>query len=359
MIWLVVAFVFALAVAAATVVSKGDPFQTAAKELGLKLSRSVPELTPRLDGMVHGLATKIDIVGGHQAAVRYRVFYPALGIALRLDRETTITRTLGQLGRGDQQIGDATFDAKFRVNTSRPDALKTMLTPELRRSLVELIDRYPGVVVADGETSLFNVNVEPPATELVTTTRDLVAVARLLVANRPAPATATDPPQTRPAAAAPRAPEAGRDETPGKTVNQARPAPAPVPVPPQLEESAPTTGSGLPQGFFEEAFGTNRLSFEDQGTFDNEIKGRIVTLSGVVRQANEAATDYDGSGQSKVVVTVARINSSLYGATDIDAVVYLNTRVDVERGANITFTGTADRIDAFMRSLYITDARLA
>ncbi len=357
MIWLVVVFVFALAVAAATVVSKGDPFQTAAKELGLKLSRSVPELTPRLDGMIDGLATKIDIVGGHQATVRYRVFYPALGIALRLDRETTITRTLGQLGRGDQQIGDATFDAKFRVNTSRPDALKTMLTPELRRSLVDLIDRYPGVVVTDGEISLFNVNVEPPATELVTTTRDLVAVARLLVANRPAPATATDPLQTRPAAATPRAPEAGRDETPGETVNQARPAP--VPVAPQLEESAPTTGSGLPQGFFEEAFGTNRLSFEDQGTFDNEIKGRIVTLSGVVRQASEAAPDYDGSGQSKVVVTVARINNSLYGATDIDAVVYLKTHVDVERGANITFTGTADRIDAFMRSVYITDARLA
>jgi hypothetical protein len=234
MIWLVVGLVVALAAAAAVTVNRDDPYQTAAKELGLKLGRTVPDLAPHLDGMIDGLATKIDIAGGHQPAIRYRVFYPALGIALHLDRETTISRTLGQLGRNDQQIGDAGFDARFRVNTSRPDALKAMLTPELRRSLTDLIDRYPGVVVADGEISLFDINLERPAAEMVTTTRDLVATARLLVANRPEPEDTPAAPQPQPTPPPPTAEAARRklagSESAAAEASPARTEPADPPV---------------------------------------------------------------------------------------------------------------------------------
>jgi hypothetical protein len=354
MIWLVVAFVAALTIAAATMVNRGDPFQAAARELGLKLSRTVPDLTPRLDGMIDGLATRIDIAAGHQPALRFRVFYPDLGISLRLDRETTISRTLGELGRADQQIGDARFDASFRVNTSRPDALRAMLTPELRRSLIDLIDRYPGVVVGDGEISLLSTNLEPPATDIVATTRDLVAVAAMLVANRPEPATAAAPPEPNPSVA-----DAVRDRVADDTENAEPPPPEPPPAPTPPEEPPRAGSTGLPPGFFEKAFGTDRLSFEQQDTFDKEIKGTRVTLSGTVKQSSVAPAHYDEpEGQTKLVVTVATIESELYGATGIDAIVYLSDPAELERGATVTFTGTADRIDAFMRSLFVTDGQL-
>jgi hypothetical protein len=40
-------------------------------------------------------------------------------------------------------------------------------------------------------------------------------------------------------------------------------------------------------------------------------------------------------------------------------VVYLPDPIELERGSTVSFTGTADRVDAFMRNLYVTDARLA
>lgn len=350
MIWLVLAFVVALAVAAAMMVNRGDPFRTAATELGLKLSRTVPDLEPRLEGMIDGLATKIDIAGGHQPAIRYRVFYPDLGIALRLDRETPISRTLGELGKGDRQIGDISFDARFRVDTSRPDALGKMLTPELRRSLIGLVERYPGVVVEDGQISVLSTDLEPAAADVVATTRDLVAVATLLVSNRPEPGSLTVPTPQLPMALQP-VPD---DED---TTDEAVPeTPMPVVEPEPEPASTPLQATGLPAEFFEEAFGTNRLSFEQQDTFEKVIRGATVTLTGTVKQSSNAAVGDHAA--TKAVVTVATIDSSLYGATEIDAIVYLSEPVTLERGTTVTFTGTADRIDAFMRSLFVTDARL-
>ena len=85
-----------------------------------------------------------------------------------------------------------------------------------------------------------------------------------------------------------------------------------------------------------------------------------MTLSGTVKQASpyENQDSVSPSQGTKAVVTVAKIATDLYGASDIDAVVYLDSSTELGRGDEITFTGKLDGVDAFMRNLFIHDATL-
>ncbi len=357
--WLIVVVVLFLVVVVAAMVRKDDPFQTAATELGLKLTRTVPELLPNLDGMVNGLAVKIDMAAGRTPALRYEVFYPALGLSLRLERETTITRTLGQLGSADPQMGSKPFDDSFRVNTSRPDALQTMMTPDRRRQLIQLIEQYPNVVITDGSTKLVGDSLEPPADIIVTTTRDLVAAAETLVAGRPPALLIPDPVQTAP----PAPPKTTKPRPATAEEKQTTPPAAPPSVgtiPPSPEPEPAASSTGLAPNFFDDVFGANRLSFEDEGRFETEVRGATVTLTGTVKQASPYDGDDELSPQAgtKAIVTVAQIDNDLYGKTDIDAVVYLpgTTATDLDRGDTISFRGTIEKVDPFMRNVFIVDA---
>ena len=354
--------------------TKPDPFRSAAGTLGLDHSRTVPDMLPRLSGTINGLPVRVDVPDGSPDHVRYRVFYPDLGVALRLERETTVSRTLGSLGSGDREVGDKTFDDKFRVNTSRPDALQEMLTPELRSRLVALIDNYPAVVVADGEITLLTQDDGPTVMTLVNTVNDLVIVGGLLNSNRPPPLEKPAPPQrpVRKAATAPPPDSVPADDEPvrgpppdgGLAADPpatSAPAPKQKPPPPAPPPPAPAPPpSGLPDGFYDEVFGENRLSFEADDTFDREIRGSEVRLSGTVKQSSpyEDERDLIPPAGTKVVATVAQIENDLYGKTDIDAVVHLHGRLDLDRGQEITFTGTIDGVDAFMRNLFVGDARI-
>ena len=51
----VVVVIIVLFFVAMRLVGNNDPFQAAAAALNLKLTRSVPELLPRLEGMINGL----------------------------------------------------------------------------------------------------------------------------------------------------------------------------------------------------------------------------------------------------------------------------------------------------------------
>jgi hypothetical protein len=369
--WLIVVAAVVLAFIVAALVRKDDPFKAAATELGLKLTRTVPELIPNLDGLVNGIAVKIDIAGNREPAVRYEVFYPTLGMALRLERETTITRTLGQLGKADTQVGSKPFDDSFRVNTSRPDALKTMMTPERRRKLIQLIETYPTVVIGDGSILLVSDSLEPPADTIVKTTMDLVSAAEVLVEGRPPPLQTPQPtppppqPQTPRPATAPIEKTTGArpgrtqaDSTPPEAAKPAR-APAPKPPPPPPPPPVPAApSSGLPPNFFDDVFGANRLSFEDEGQFEEKIRGNPVTLSGTVKQASPYAGDDElaPTAGTKAVITVAQIDNDLYGKTDIDAVVYLAGDTPMDRGDTVRFKGTIEKVDPFMRNVFIVEA---
>lgn len=351
-----------------------DPFQAAAASLGLKLTRSVPDLLPRVEGMVNGLPIRIDIPD-RGATARYRTFYPPLGMALRLERETTISRTMGELGQTDTQVGEATFDNMFKVNTSRPDALQKMMTPQLRRSLVQLLDAYPKMLIEDGGMTYVSDTAEPTQEEIVRITTAMAAAAHQLVGNRPPPLEKSQPrPQPKPAAQ-PTSTPAPTDRDQGAKAGTAAPGPSSRPTPPDRQRPAPVTESaqpepppspppstGLPDGFFEEAFGANRLSFESEDDFEEQLGGTVVSLSGTVKQAREVEDDTKVSvgPSTKVTVTVAQIDNDLYGKTDIDAIVFLpkGNAENLDRGTHIAFTGSLETIDPFMRNLFVTNARL-
>ena len=117
----------------------------------------------------------------------------------------------------------------------------------------------------------------------------------------------------------------------------------------------------MPDTFFEDVFGDNRLSFEADGDFQDRFGGRTVTLSGPVKQSREIEEDttVTTGPATKAVITVAQIENDLYGKTDIDAVVFLpsGTADKLERGQTISFEGTLATVDPFMRNLFVTDAR--
>lgn len=368
MIWLVIGVIVAVVISAALMMKKDDPFQIAADDLGLKLTRTVPELMPKLDGLVDGIAVKVDIAVQRDPVVRYRIFYPALGMALRLERETTISRTLGQLGSGDSEIGAKQFDDSFRINTSRPDALQTMMTPQLRRLLIDLIEKYPGLIITDGDMTLRGATMTPPAETLIETIRDLIPAAAALIAARPP---ALEVPETRPTPPTqPVAPIAAQrepmqtDERPDPVAkvegpeSSMTPQPKEPPPPPPPVPVAPA--SGLPDDFFEEVFGANRMSYEDNDRFEAEVRGSKVHLSGNVKQTDryEDRDDLSPASGTRAVVTVAQIETDLYGKSDIDATVFLRGTADFDRGDEISFSGTIDAVDAFMRNITINDATI-
>jgi len=353
-----------IAVAVVAMVQRDDPFSHAAKTLDLTLVRSVPELIPRLEGFVGGLPIRVDITQRKNPAIRYRVFYRSLDLGLKLTRESSITRTVGRLGNQDAQLGERAFDDAFLVETSRPDALRQFLTPERRRALLKLVADHPNVVVEDGSITLVGSNVTPSAEVLTTTLTDLSTAAATLVAGPPPPPA---PPAPEPIAASSRA-QQGRDpepelEIPAPDPEATESAPEPVIPAPPADTGLPDAGlpdAGLPDDFFDRVFGADRLSFESSGAFATEFRGRIVRLRGTLKHASEYSDDLDfpESAGTKAVVAVATVATDLYGTNEVDAIVQLpRGAVDhLQRGDPLAFSGKLEKIDSFMRNIYVTDA---
>lgn len=350
-----------IAVAVVAMVQGDDPFSHAAKALDLTLTRSVSELIPRLEGFVGGLPIRVDITQRKTPAIRYRVFYPSLNLGLNLTRESSITRTVGRLGNQDAQLGERAFDDAFLVEASRPDALRQFLTPQRRRALLKLVADHPDVVVEDGSITLIGSNVTPSAEALTTTLTDLSSAAATLVEGPPPPPL---PPAPEPVAGSPE-PQQGRHSEPEPEI--AAPDPLADSMPPEPEPVVPAppadTGlpdTGLPDNFFDRVFGADRLSFESSGAFTTEFKGRAVRLRGTLKHAGEYSDDLDfpESVGTKAVVTVAAVATDLYGTNEIDAIVQLpKGAVDhLQRGDPLAFSGKLEKIDSFMRNIYVTEA---
>jgi hypothetical protein len=358
-VFFMIAAAIALTIAAVTLVRRDDPYKTAATALNLKLTRSGPDLLPELAGIINGLPVRVDEVPRRELVVRYRVFYPDLGMALRLERETNVSRALGKLGERDTQLGTRSFDRSFRINTSRPDALRQMMTTDLRRSLEQLIEAYPQILIEDGAMTLVSESSQPTGDEIASTLIAMAAAAHLLSTNRPPPLTATSSrPAVRPPAVESQPMPPAPDHDPGTTTDANAAEPVAAEPPPASDSLPQRTDNGLPAGFFEAAFGTNRLSFEADKTFNDRLRGKTVTLTGPVKQTREVSIPAEQGDRlvTRVVVTVAEIRSELYGSTEIDAVVNLPPGLDLDRGDEITFRGRLEAIDPFMRNLTVADA---
>ena len=109
-------------------------------------------------------------------------------------------------------------------------------------------------------------------------------------------------------------------------------------------------------------FSENRLSFETAQLFDETYTGRDVEWTGKVREAEVA--DHDrllGDGPfTKAIIEVASLENDLFGNTVVSAVVALPARAadNLFEGSTVTFAGTLIGIDALVRNVYVSQARL-
>jgi hypothetical protein len=406
---LIVVFIVLIAIVVITVAilaTRAVRLQWAAAAQALGISIEASSFGhPRLAGTVEGFDVLVEVKGsGDNARTRYRVTYPPVAAPFELRRESGTQRILRMLGAQDVQVGDGTFDEAFLVKTDAPAELTAFLTPARRLSLLRLIATHRSLVASESALEVTTRKVEGKASALEGTVRRLTASAKHLVgtattatldeaiASRAAGdlgdsleqverAVAADPAdldaQMLRADAALAAGDASRFAAAAEALRSALPADAeadslqtaamgwmgrkePPPATPAAADQTLTNDGAL--AMFEEVFGGDRLSFESEGEFAATYRGRPVRWSGTVKSARQFEHDRDfGDGPAtKAVVTVASIESDLYGNAAVDAVVALpaDPGAALERGDVVTFTGTLERADAMMRNVFVRDGRI-
>lgn len=356
---------------------------------------------PRIAGTVDGFAVVVDVKGsGDNARTRYRVTFPPVSAPFELRREGGSQRILRLLGVDDVQLGDPEFDTAFVVKTDTPSELGDYLTAARRFSLLRLQAAHRDVVTTESSLEVTSRRVEGKAERIEATVRRLTAAARHLVGTATTPAldralaaraagdlgealdrvdrVVTEDPADLDARLlqADAALAAGDDERFRAATEAIGGA---LPTDPEAESlrtaavqlrtgagrltpaDEPLTNEGA-MAMFEEVFGGDRLSFESEADFTTHHRGRRVRWSGRVKSTRAYDRDRDfGAGPGvKAVITVATIESDLYGNAAVDAVVALPTRLGAPlgRGDMVSFTGTLDKADAMMRNVFVRDGAL-
>ena len=74
----------------------------------------------------------------------------------------------------------------------------------------------------------------------------------------------------------------------------------------------------------------------------------------------QKGSDLGAEGGDKMIATVASIEHDLYGNTEIDAVVGLarGAGARLDRGNEVTFTGTLVRVDPLVRNIFVADGKV-
>ena len=405
-IFVFIALIAVMAITIAIVATRAVRLQwaAAAQELGLSIESSSFS-HPRLAGTVDGFDVLVDVRGsGDNAHTRYRVTYPPVAPPFELRREGGAQRILRMLGAQDVQLGDASFDEAFLVKTDAPADLAAFLGPARRLSLLRLVAAHRSLVASESSLEVTTRKVEGKAGTIEGTVRRLTATAKHLIgtattavldeaiASRAAGdlgeslesverAVSAEPgdldAQLLQADAALAAGDMNRFAAAAEALRSALPGDAeaeslrtaarermgltePPPATPPTADQALTNDGAM--AMFEEVFGGDRLSFESEGEFAATCRGRQVRWSGTVKSARRYDHDLDfGDGPAtKAVVTVATIESDLYGNTAVDAVVALpaDAGAALARGDEVTFTGTLDKADAMMRNVFVRNGRI-
>ena len=110
-------------------------------------------------------------------------------------------------------------------------------------------------------------------------------------------------------------------------------------------------------------FGDNRLSFETAQRYSDLYAERKVQWTGKIRKVETVDRDRIlGDGPfTKAIVDVASLENDLFGSTVVSAVVAFPQSGDprLTTGREIEFTGSLAGIDALVRTLYVSNGRLA
>ncbi len=398
-----IALIVVVAVAAVILANRAIRMQwaVAAERLGIAVE-STSFSHPRIAGVVDDFPVIVEVKGsGDSARTVYHISYPPLGAPFRLRREGGAQRILRVIGVQDVQVGDHEFDTTFDVATDAPEQLTTLLTPARRFSLLRLVAVHGTLVVTETGLEATTRKAEGKAQRIENTVRRLTATAQHLVGTAATPEldaaiaarvggdlaesldrmdrivadhpndldarvlqadaalSAGDEARLRSAA------EAVASRLPADREIEAMQAAAARELQPI---DAPRSGSATPvteadsMAMFDAIFGGNRLSFESEAEFATTYRGRQVQWRGTVKAARPYEEDLDfGDGPgTKAVITVASIQSDLYGNTEVDAVVALpaDQGAPLARGDVVSFTGTLHKADAMMRNIFVRDGRL-
>jgi len=374
--------------------AQGVAWAGAASQLGMSLESGAILQPTTLQGQLESFPVIVDVVregSGKNSRVytRYRVSYPSLGLGLRLGRETGVTRLIRFFGVEDHAIGDEIFDRAFEIKADNESAVGTFLTPSRREMLLRLQAAYPGVVIEDSQIQLKTSGIEKNSDVLVSTVRRLVGTARPLTGSRPmsdideavARRLAGDLADSVPEVVVRPHPDdidgalleveglygAGRLEEAAEVVDRLRedlPAdPEVVGWQQQVEEPSPAVPADRapsedPVPIAKELFAEHRLSFETTALFEERFAGTNVRWSGVVRRSTQRThdRDFDSGPITKAIVHVATIENDLYGNAEVDAIVAFPPDTTLERGDEITFTGTLVKADGLVRNLFVAEA---
>ena len=153
---------------------------------------------------------------------------------------------------------------------------------------------------------------------------------------------------------------------PPEPIVSARSEAPPPPAPEPLARSDDQPGDGRDRNAVAVAtdlFGESRLSFETAQRYSDLYAERDVHWTGKIREVEVVEADRIlGDGPfTKAVVDVAALENDLFGSTVVSAVVGFPESGDrrLAEGNEIEFTGTLAGIDALVRTLYVTNGRLA
>ncbi len=371
----------------------------AARQLGLAHSGS-GWTRPQLSGSMGGLLVRVDVysTGGKNKTywTRYRAVFPTPGTAVRLKRQTGLSRVTKLFGAQDVEIGDVAFDDAFVIKAGSEYQASEYLTLPRRTLLLKLYALYRGVDLTPDYLEIVTRGQETEARQLVTNTRRLVSAGRVLAGLTEDDGRVERSLRSRArgdmGAAAEELRHADSDaddiDTPlleaemlASSGQLAEAAPLLTGLSERLPADEEVAGlqralermdPAVPaadqspvgmQEILDDLFVANRLSFETAEIFDEHYLGRSVTWSGKVQSIRDYRSDLDFGPEpgAKAVIAIAEIEHDLYGVSEIDAVVQLpaGTAARLNRGDQVTFTGQLLKADSMMRNIYVRDGRLS
>lgn len=160
-------------------------WQMAAERLGFDFAPGTIRGGPTISGNIDGHAAEIHSYtksSGKNSSryTRYSVAFHAIGIGLRLSRQSGFGQLLKVLGSQDIEIGDPTFDKAFIVQATDPRAARAFLTSGITMALNRLIAVQPHVVVMDDRIVIDHQASVRDAEVLVSTIRRLASAATVL-----------------------------------------------------------------------------------------------------------------------------------------------------------------------------------
>jgi hypothetical protein len=162
-----------------------EAWRSAAERLSFDFAPASWSRGPTMTGSLEGFPAEIHSYtksSGKSSSryTRYTVEFPAIGVGLRLSRQSGLGYFLKVLGTQDIEIGESTFDEAFIVQALDPRGARAVLTPGTTMALNRLIAVHPEIVVNDDRLVLdVRATVRDPDT-LVSTLRRLASAATVL-----------------------------------------------------------------------------------------------------------------------------------------------------------------------------------